>query len=61
MAGASTLFLNTKELRADGVRIVMDVQKPIYYIDRSQMTRPDEGLQRLPAMEKHPFKSRTAS
>ncbi|MEC8044153.1 MAG: DUF6807 family protein [Verrucomicrobiota bacterium] len=55
--GASTLFLNTKELRAGGVRIVMDdSQKTIYYASTARgWQRPDEGLQRITYNGKTPF------
>ena len=55
--GASTLFLNTKELRAGGVRIVMDAsKKTIYYASTARgWQRPDEGLQRITYNGKTPF------
>ena len=55
--GASTLFLNTKELRAVGVRIVMDnAGKTIYYASTARgWQRPDEGLQRITCNGKTPF------
>ena len=55
--GASTLFLNTKELRAGGVRIAMDTTgKSIYYASTARgWQRPDEGLQRIAYNGKIPF------
>ena len=55
--GASTLFLNTKQLRAGGVRILMDdSKKTIYYASTARgWQRPDEGLQRITYNGKTPF------
>ena len=55
--GASALFLNTKQLRAGGVRIAMDdTGKTIYYGSTTRgWQRPDEGLQRITYNGKTPF------
>ena len=55
--GASTLFLNNKQLRAGGVRIAMDPsQKAIYYASTTRgWQRPDEGLQKISYNGKTPF------
>ncbi len=55
--GASALFLKTDELRAGGVRIVMDPSgKAIYYGSTARgWQRPDEGIQRITYNDKTPF------
>ena len=55
--GASTLFLNTEELRAGGVRIAMDPSgKSIYYASTARgWQRPDEGIQRITYNGNTPF------
>ncbi|MDA7757275.1 PmoA family protein [Opitutales bacterium] len=55
--GASALFLNTKELRAGGVRIAMDESgESIYYASTARgWQRPDEGIQRITYNGKMPF------
>ena len=59
--GASTLFLNTKQLRAGGVRIAMDSSgKTIYYASTTRgWQSPDEGLQRITYNGKTPFHIKT--
>jgi hypothetical protein len=59
--GASTLFLNTKELRAGGVRIAMNTSgETIYYASTTRgWQSPDEGLQRITFNGKTPFHIKT--
>ena len=55
--GATTLFLQTGQLRAGGVRIAMDPSgKSIYYGSTTRgWQKPDEGVQRISYNGKTPF------